>query len=254
VIAPAIAHQITAMLQRVICCGTGTAAGNIGRPVAGKTGTAQDYTNVYFAGYTPQVATAVWVGFPFGQIPMDSYYGHSVFGGTLAAPIWHAFMVRATAGMTVEGFPSAPPQPSGKIPDVVGMHSEEAQTALAEANFTPIVEKVNSLEPVNTVVAQSPAGGTGAALGSGVTLTVSNGKGKPVLVPRVVDLTKLQAVARLEEVGLVAEIVVVDVDERKLDGIVVAQTPIGNKEVVEGATVTIQVGRYAEGSGPGRAA
>ena len=49
-----------AMLQRVVCCGTGRAAilpGN--RPVAGKTGTAQDYTNVYFAGYTPQVATAV---------------------------------------------------------------------------------------------------------------------------------------------------------------------------------------------------
>ena len=70
VIKPEIAHLVTAMLQRVVCCGTGTAA-NIGRPVAGKTGTAQDYTNVYFAGYTPQVSTAVWVGFANGQIPMD---------------------------------------------------------------------------------------------------------------------------------------------------------------------------------------
>src|SRR4029453_2888850 len=46
VIDPEIAHLVTAMLERVVCCGTGTAA-NIGRPVAGKTGTAQDYTNVY---------------------------------------------------------------------------------------------------------------------------------------------------------------------------------------------------------------
>ena len=64
-IAPDIANLITAMLQRVVTSGTGTAAG-IGRPVAGKTGTAQDYTNVYFAGYTPQVSTAVWVGHPSG--------------------------------------------------------------------------------------------------------------------------------------------------------------------------------------------
>ena len=88
VIEPDVAHLVTAMLQRVVCCGTGTAADDgMGRPVAGKTGTAQDYTNVYFAGYIPQVATAVWVGFPTGQIPMDSYYGGSVFGGSLAAPI-----------------------------------------------------------------------------------------------------------------------------------------------------------------------
>jgi membrane peptidoglycan carboxypeptidase len=251
-IEPAIAHQITAMLQRVICCGTGTAAGNIGRPVAGKTGTAQDYTNVYFAGYTPQVATAVWVGFPFGQIPMDSYYGHSVFGGTLAAPIWHSFMARATAGMPVEGFPAPPPQPSGKIPDVVGMRSDEAQSKLVDANFTPIVEKVPSLEPVNTVIAQTPGGGASAPLGSGVTLSVSNGKGKPVLVPKVVGMNRFQAVRALEAAGLAAEVVFVDVDQQKLDGIVVAQNPIGNKEIVKGSTVTIQVGRFTGGGAPGR--
>ncbi|MGZ4147758.1 MAG: penicillin-binding protein, partial [Actinomycetota bacterium] len=163
-ISPAIAHQVTAMLQRVVCCGTGTAA-NIGRPVAGKTGTAQDYTNVYFAGYTPQVATAVWVGFSQGQIPMESYYGHSVYGGTLAAPIWHAFMAKATAGMPVESFPAPPPQPSGTVPDIVGMRSLEAQQAIDDAHFTPIVVKVDSVEPVNTVLEQSPAAGTRLALG-----------------------------------------------------------------------------------------
>jgi penicillin-binding protein 1A len=241
-ISPAIAHQVTAMLQRVVCCGTGTAA-NIGRPVAGKTGTAQDYTNVYFAGYTPQVATAVWIGFPQGQIPMGSYYGHSVFGGTLAAPIWHAFMARATAGMPVESFPAPPPQPSGAVPDVVGMGSLEAQQAIDHAHFTPIVVKVDSVEPVNAVLEQSPAGGTKLALGGGVRITVSNGKGKGVAVPGVVGMQQDVAVQALEHAGLVAKVKLVDVTNRHEEGVVIDQDPGANERVDRGSTVVIQVGR-----------
>jgi penicillin-binding protein 1A len=247
VIDPSIARQVTAMLQRVICCGTGRAAA-LGRPVAGKTGTAQDYTNVYFAGYTPQVATAVWVGFPEGQIPMDSYYGGSVFGGTLAAPIWHTFMARATAGMPAESFPAPPPPKRGTIPDVVGMRSLDAQAAIEGASFTPIVEKVDSFRPVNTVIEQSPAGGTGAALGEGVKILVSNGKGRPVVVPRVVGMSEADAVAAIEAAGLVAKVRYVDVTEHRQDGIVLSQTPIGSKTVDGGTTVTVDVGRRPSGT------
>src|SRR5581483_8058253 len=208
-----IARHITAMLERVICCGTGTAA-NIGRPVAGKTGTGQDYTNVYFAGYTPQVVTAVWVGFPQGNIPMDSYYGHSVFGGTLAAPIWHTFMAAVTAGMPVEGFPPPPAQPAG------------------------------------TVVAQSPAGGSTATLGSGVTIQVSSGNLKPVLVPRVVGLTQAQATGVLKSSGLKVSVLYVEVSDPAEDGVVIAQTPIANKRVDPGSVVAIQVGRLGGGPPP----
>jgi membrane peptidoglycan carboxypeptidase len=239
-----IAHQITAMLQRVICCGTGQAyASGLGRPEAGKTGTGQDYTNVYFAGYTPQMTTAVWVGFPAGNIPMDSYYGHSVFGGTLAAPIWKAFMLKALAGMPIEGFPAPPPQQSGAIPDVVGMHSAEAQKTLVTANFTPIIEKVDSILPVNTVIAQTPAGGTSAVLGSGVTLSVSTGKGVAVTVPRVTGLTEAQAVKALDKAGLKAAIVYADVTDPAQDGLVLSQSPIGNKQATKGDTVTITIGK-----------
>jgi penicillin-binding protein 1A len=241
-ISPTIAHQVTAMLQRVVCCGTGTAAG-IGRPVAGKTGTAQDYTNVYFAGYTPQVATAVWVGFPQGQIPMESYYGHSVYGGTLAAPIWHAFMANATAGMPVESFPAPPPQPSGTVPDVVGMRSLDAQQAIDDAHFTPIVVKVDSVEPVNTVLEQSPAGGARIALGGGVKVTVSNGTGKGVAVPRVVGMTRDAAVKALDDAGLVASVKLVDVGNKHEQGVVIAQGPVASTHVDRGSTVVIQVGR-----------
>jgi penicillin-binding protein 1A len=251
---PGIAHLVTAMLQRVVCCGTGTAA-NIGRPIAGKTGTAQDYTNVYFAGYTPQVATAVWVGFPQGQVPMDSYYGGSVFGGTVAAPIWHNFMVKAMAGMPVEGFPGPPAQPGGTIPNVVGLLSAKAQQILIDAKFTPIVKKVDSPAPVNTVLEQAPPGGATATLGSGVTLTVSSGKGQgggggtgpPVYVPAVIGLAEKDAVKALEASGLVPAVQYVDVTDPKQQGIVLTQSPAAGERVRSGTTVVIVVGQRAGG-------
>ncbi len=252
VIEPEIAHLVTAMLQRVVCCGTGTAATLPGRPVAGKTGTAQDYTNVYFAGYTPQVATAVWVGFPTGQVPMDSYYGSSVFGGTVAAPIWQDFMVRAMQGFPVEGFEAPPAPESGSIPNVVGMLIAEAEAVLVDANFTPIVAQVRSFEPVGTVLSQQPAGGT-ARLGTGVTLQVSNGKGEPVVVPRLTELSEAKAIAVLAELELFADVVRVPVDDRSLDGIVVDQEPNGDgtKLVDPESTVTIYVGSFETGDDGG---
>jgi membrane peptidoglycan carboxypeptidase len=252
VIDPEIAHLVTAMLQRVVCCGTGTAA-NIGRPVAGKTGTAQDYTNVYFAGYTPQVSTAVWVGFANGQIPMDTFYGGSVFGGTVAAPIWHDFMVKAMAGFPVEGFEAPPTPETGQVPDVVGLPIEEAETKLAKANFTPIREDVHSFEPAGTVLSQAPGGGARLRLGSAVRLGVSDGRGEAVVIPRLTGLTEAEAVHRLERLGLVAAIGRVPVDDKHLDGIVVDQIPIGDgtKVVDIGATVTIYVGAIDQGNGNG---
>jgi penicillin-binding protein 1A len=251
VVKPEIAHLVTAMLQRVVCCGTGAAALIPGRPVAGKTGTAQDYTNVYFAGYTPQVSTAVWVGFPNGQIAMDDYYGSSVFGGTVAAPIWNDFMERALRAFPVEGFEAPPPPESGTIPDVVGLPIEQAEKILVKANFTPIVEEVKSFEPAGSVLSQKPGGGARATLGNGVTLGVSNGKGEPVVVPRVTGLTESQAVTRLEKLGLVAAVERVSVDDKHLDGIVIDQIPNGDgtKIVDVGSTVTIYVGSVDPGNG-----
>jgi penicillin-binding protein 1A len=246
VVDPAIAHQVTAMLQRVVCCGTGTAA-RLDRPVAGKTGTAQDYTNVYFAGYTPKVATAVWVGFPEGQVPMDSYYGHSVFGGTLAAPIWRAFMARATAGTPVESFPAPPPVRRGIVPDVLRMRSLDAQTAIERARYTPIVQKVDSVRPVNTVLEQWPAAGARPPLGAGVRILVSNGRGKPVVVPGVVGMGERRAVAAIEEAGLVAAVRYVEVSDRTEDGTVLTQTPAAEEGVDPGSTVRLEVGRRSRG-------
>ena len=86
-------YAATQVLKTVIQSGTGPLA-NYGCPAAGKTGTAENLANAWFVGYNPHIATAVWVGYPQGNISL----GPNGFGGTLAAPIWHDFMQRASDG------------------------------------------------------------------------------------------------------------------------------------------------------------
>ena len=86
------------VLKTVITSGTGTAA-NYGCPAAGKTGTTSNYTDAWFVGFTPQLSTAVWVGYPNRTTSMNNVNGLGPgFGGTLAAPIWHDYMVNASDG------------------------------------------------------------------------------------------------------------------------------------------------------------
>jgi penicillin-binding protein 1A len=100
------ADLVTYALQNVIRYGTGTSA-SIGRPAAGKTGTAQDYVDAWFCGYVPRLVTCVWVGYPEGEIPLENVEGYSaVYGGTIPALIWHDFMLKATEGMAIQEFPA----------------------------------------------------------------------------------------------------------------------------------------------------
>jgi penicillin-binding protein 1A len=101
-----VADQVTYALEGVVEHGTGTAA-SYGRPVAGKTGTAENYQDAWFCGYIPQLATCVWVGYPKAEIPLVGVEGvGAVFGGSLPAEIWRRFMSVATARMQVLGFPT----------------------------------------------------------------------------------------------------------------------------------------------------
>jgi penicillin-binding protein 1A len=82
-------------LQQVVERGTGTGA-QIGRPIAGKTGTTSDYADAWFIGYTPKLTTAVWMGFPESSShTMRSVRGIKVAGGTLPASIFKRFMTAA---------------------------------------------------------------------------------------------------------------------------------------------------------------
>ena len=98
-----VAATVTSVLEGVIKGGTAVAA-NIGRPAAGKTGTAQNWQDAWFCGYTPDLVAAVWVGFPKRQIPMTSVHGMRVTGGSFPAEIWHDFMIVAMEGVPFSDF------------------------------------------------------------------------------------------------------------------------------------------------------
>jgi penicillin-binding protein 1A len=111
-----IAAEETAMLENVISFGTGTAA-SIGRPEAGKTGTGNDYEDAWFVGYVPHLVTGVWVGYAKAETPMPYVPGYGPgFGGVLAAPIWHDFMLFATLSLPPLGFPAPPAQIGAAVP------------------------------------------------------------------------------------------------------------------------------------------
>jgi penicillin-binding protein 1A len=90
-ISASTAYTVTRILEMNVQSGTGTRA-QLDRPAAGKTGTAQDYADAWFAGFIPQLSTAVWVGYPQGRISMNDVHGIRVAGGTFPAEIWYAFM------------------------------------------------------------------------------------------------------------------------------------------------------------------
>jgi penicillin-binding protein 1A len=97
------------LLQGVVRYGTGRAAALPDREVAGKTGTTENYGDAWFVGYTPQLVTAVWVGYPDKLIPMETeFHGHPVAGGTFPALIWKAFMTKALDYLKLppESFPA----------------------------------------------------------------------------------------------------------------------------------------------------
>lgn len=91
VVDAASAFQVVTMMQGVVTRGTGTAAGQgLDRAIAGKTGTSQDFQDAWFAGFTPDLVTAVWVGYD-----TPTSLGDNETGGHVAAPIWHDFMAEA---------------------------------------------------------------------------------------------------------------------------------------------------------------
>jgi penicillin-binding protein 1A len=189
-----IADTVTDILTQAVERGTGTRA-QLDRPVAGKTGTTNDNIDAWFVGYTPELATSVWVGFPTksGESPVRMVPPRtaiSVTGGSYPAEVWQRFMSRALEGRPVTPFTPAtttttvPPvrvQPPGgpdlgapaTVPRVVGLPLEEARPILEFTGFRVAVAPVAGAEDeVGTVVAQSPPAGQVAPRGSVVTLEV----------------------------------------------------------------------------------
>jgi penicillin-binding protein 1A len=93
VLDPDQASVLTEILEDVVQSGTGRRASIPGVSVAGKTGTTDNYADAWFVGYTPEIVTAVWVGYPDRLRPMlTEFDGEPVTGGTLPAQIWKEFV------------------------------------------------------------------------------------------------------------------------------------------------------------------
>jgi len=200
-----VADIVTYALQKVVQVGTGTAARALGRPVAGKTGTTNDNKSALFAGYTPELATAVMFvkDGPDGQPVSLSGTGgmSSVTGGSYPARIFTAYMKGALEGVPIRKFPDLPkgqpnganptesPSPSAapslapvdpnapvSIPNLMGVPSDQAISILQELGLNPILELQqgsNATLPL-FVLEQSVAVGTLTLPGTNVTLKVVN--------------------------------------------------------------------------------
>jgi membrane peptidoglycan carboxypeptidase len=182
-----IARGVTSALEDVLSKGTARGVRKLGRPAAGKTGTANVSRSNFFVGYTPQVASAVWFGHPAAPTPLKNidtgvrrYPGYS-FGATVAAPIWADFMVDALRGKPVEQFGQASDKLLNgdkiTIPSTYGMTISEARSTLKDAGFDPTVGgTLSSSAPSGAVAGTSPRSGVRTTRGATVTIYTSRGQ------------------------------------------------------------------------------
>lgn len=213
-----VASTATAVLQGVIKRGTGTKA-SIGRPAAGKTGTAQNYRDAWFIGYTPDLATAVWVGYPNKQIEMTSVHGIRVTGGSFPAQIWHDFMLPAHEKIPIHPFPYSSYTPKDKSVRIC----RESQKLATE------------FCPENLVYEKYADGNTPKQYCN------IHGGGK---IPSVVGMDKESAASKLQSAGFIVNKVYRESNEEK--GTVIDQSPNGGSKLKKGNAVTIYISEGAE--------
>jgi penicillin-binding protein 1A len=142
------AYIVTSMLTSVIDHGTGARAKSLGRPLAGKTGTSNGPKDTWFAGYSPDIAAVVWVGYDDGRT-----LGGSEQGAVTALPAWMAFMKAAHDGRPRSDFP----RPQG-----VSTVAIDARTGALPFLDDPDVMSEMFLAGTEPTVAAEPPPGTGS--------------------------------------------------------------------------------------------
>ena len=162
-----VARQATVALQGVVTGGTYKGGSLPNRqPAAGKTGTNEaaggENTDVWFVGFTPQIATAVWIGNPAGQTEMK---GGRVQGGTVAGKVWHTFMAPYLEGTTVQQFATPGKIKTSRkvIPDPWTKSMSAAEKAgTTSTTKTTIAGSSSSKRPATTAPAATTAPTTAA--------------------------------------------------------------------------------------------
>jgi penicillin-binding protein 1A len=129
-----VALTMASMMRGVVTAGTATAANSLGVPLAGKTGTVNDHTDVWFIGYTPTYVTGVWMGYPGRKRSL----GNDMTGGKGALPMFIDFMKTFLKEKPKEDFPKAPSMPE----DMRELFRQRQRELAAErAEFAAAAEK-----------------------------------------------------------------------------------------------------------------
>lgn len=266
VVDEALMAAVVKTLRKVPRSGGTAPAANIGRDQIGKTGTAQNFRDVWFVGAIPQYTTAVWVGYPDAQIEMVNFSVYDersdqvvsirrAYGGTVAAPVWNDFM---TWLIDKEAIPATefPPAPEGTdaffrvpkttVPDVSGMGEAEARSEIQHAGLRAVIEKIASIEPEGTFLGQSPAAGVEVTQGGVVTVQYSSG-----VPPELVDIhgvaladvdAAMTAFNDASGLGLEWTYEYVPTSEPGAIGFVIGTNPPAGSLVEPGQLITIYIG------------
>jgi len=215
------AELLTDILEDVVQSGTGKRAAIPGREIAGKTGTTDNYGDAWFVGYTPELAVAVWVGYPDALRPMlTEFNGEPVAGGTLPAMIWKSFMEK------VDEDPDRsfdPPPYLGGVSTWVVRRDGTWQLDNGFCRGTRLVAYFSGLGPD----------------------TEADCKPNEVSVPLVVGMTEAGAEATLAAQPLGANVVYKPAKPGALPGLVVDQDPrTGGLSANDEVTVVVTKAQY----------
>ena len=158
-----VAWKVNDVLGQNALYGTGAGSGDGIHPNAGKTGTTENHADAWFDGYTRQLSTAVWMGYPKGEIPMLDVHGSTVQGATFDVPIWHEYMAAALWHHKVLGFPPPDKYPTwhsitrGSYGSLGSYYSNTSSTTTTGATTTTASTPATTGAATTTHVQTHPA-------------------------------------------------------------------------------------------------
>ena len=164
-----VAWKVNDVLRQNALYGTGAGSGDGIHVNAGKTGTTDNHADAWFDGYTRQLSTVVWMGYPKGEIPMLDVHGVAVAGATFPVPIWHEYMAAALWHHKALGFLLPDKYPTwrsltrGSYGSFGSYYTQTYTTTTTATTTAATSTSVAPAEPPPTTVAPKPPAHTTTA-------------------------------------------------------------------------------------------